>query len=227
MVPPFSCRLADLRLTHGEARTAPAPFLVRGIARAGRARPRRRPRSRAASRRGRAGSGGRRVGQVVDLGAEARPRQDPFDPARARGASISASSSSDASSSRTLPPASRPRSVSEVRTRYVRSSSTKNALLCVLPFVVGRLGPVAEQARVEVDRAVEIGHVEVDRADEAHGALGGLARGGPARLSRSFFLRCRSFCQRLIGRDPRPTRRDSSRGTRPGGASATLRFRRV
>jgi hypothetical protein len=46
----------------------------------------------------------------------------------------------------------------------------------------------------------------VDSADEPHDEerrrLAGEA--GTPRFARSFFLRCRSFFQRLIGLDPRP-----------------------
>ena len=45
----------------------------------------------------------------------------------------------------------------------------------VVALVVRRLRPVPEQPRVEVDRVVEVGDVQVDGADVAHG--GGSLRG--------------------------------------------------
>ena len=89
----------------------------------------------------------------------------------------------------------------------------------VLPLVVGGLWPVTQEARVEVDRAVQVCDVEVDGGDVANVAARerralGLSGLEPAwRLSRAFFFRCRSFCQRRIALEPRPIRT----GTLPAG----------
>ena len=60
----------------------------------------------------------------------------------------------------------------------------------VLPLVVGERGPL-EQSRVPVDRAVEVGDVEVNRGDEAHVAGFVFPRDAPtsaACTSLAFFL---------------------------------------
>jgi len=75
----------------------------------------------------------------------------------------------------------------------------------VLALVIRRRRPVAEQPRVEIDRPVEVGHIEVNGRDEpGHGYF--VLRSFARRRSRAFFLRCRSCRHRLRGREPRPTR---------------------
>ena len=71
---------------------------------------------------------------------------------------------------------------------------TPQASLCV--FTSEFFGPW-----IQVDGPVEIRHVQVHGCDDAHDCLDVAAA---ARFARSFFLRWRSFFQRLIGLEPLP-----------------------
>ena len=149
-----------------------------------------------------------RVGQVVDLGAEARLRDpaaldslaiEPVDLALdVLGGELEAGTAADLAPALRIPREDEERLALEDEERAVG----------VLTLVVRRGGTAPEEARVPVVRAVEVGDVEVDRRDEAHDAGFAFPRAAPTsaawRLSRSFFFRLRSFRQRLIGLEPRP-----------------------
>ena len=152
-----------------------------------------------------------RVGDVVDVIAEARAHLATFDPARAQDPDLSVELGGgklETGAPTGLATAIRVPGEDEVRALLEDEEGTVR----VLALVVGSLRPVAEQPRVEIDGAVEIGDVEVNRRDETHGAYRRLPAAGAFRFSRAFFLRWRSFFQRTVALAPRPIGRALYRG---------------
>src|SRR6187200_2312265 len=116
-----------------------------------------------------------RVGEVVDLRAEARSRDRPGDPVGLEpldlaldlvGGELEADGAAD------FPPAVR---IPREDEKGLLLEDEEGAV-GVFALVVGRCGPVAEEPGVEVDRPVEVGDVEVHRRDEAGHATSPSAR---------------------------------------------------
>src|SRR3954470_11854866 len=145
-----------------------------------------------------------RIGEVVDLRAEAGPRHRPPDPVTLEPVGLAFDflcRELEADRPADLTPAVR------IPGEYEEGLLLENeeGAVRVFALVVGRRRSIAQEPGVEVGRPVEVGYIEVDGGDEA-AHQGFDFRSAARRRSRAFFLRWRSFRHRLRGRDPRPIR---------------------